>query len=171
MTLKSSIAIIALLFSSLAFSQTAITGSEKQLLATAQDSSRAGKLFDELARLDSELFNAAFVSCDQKKFEVFFTEDAEFYHDLAGAKFGPAVRTLGPCPKDKGLSRVLNRASVQVFPVEGYGAIQTGDHTFVQNGSKTVEVAHFVHLWRHTENGWKIARVLSFGHEQVAPKK
>jgi hypothetical protein len=171
MSLKLSIAIIILLFNSLAFSQTVVPSDGKKTVTPVQDSSRSGKLFDELAKLDSELFDAAFVSCDQKKFEVFFTEDAEFYHDLAGAKFGPAVRKLGPCPKDKGLSRVLNQASVQVFPVEGYGAIQTGDHTFVQNGSKTVEVAHFVHLWRHTENGWKIARILSFGHQQESAKK
>lgn len=168
---KSSIVTIALLLSSLIFSQAVISSNEKDPLPRTKEPSRSGKIFDELSKLDSELFDAAFVSCDQKKFEVFFTDDAEFYHDLAGVKFGPAVKKLGLCPKDKGLRRVLNRASVQVFPVEGYGAIQTGDHTFVQNGRKTVEGAHFVHLWRHTENGWKIARIFSFGHEQEIPKK
>lgn len=150
------------------FAEPKMPGKQTQQPVKVQDLSRAGALFDELAKLDAELFDAAFISCDPKKFAQLFTDDAEFYHDLAGAKFGPEVRTLGPCPKDKGLSRLLNRGSVQVFAVEGYGAIQTGEHSFVQHGSKTIEVAHFVHLWRKTANGWKMARILSFGHQQVA---
>lgn len=166
MFLKLLIVIVALAFSALAFSEAALPPNGKAPTPLANDTPESGNLFDELVRLDAELFDAAFVSCDQKKYEAFFTDDVEFYHDLAGAKFGDAVKKLGPCPKDKGLSRILNLASVEVFPVEGYGAIQTGKHTFVQKGSSTIEVAQFVHLWRHTEKGWKIARVMSFGHEQ-----
>jgi hypothetical protein len=169
MFLKLTTALVALTFSSVVLAQNELPKNDKneqQHITSGQDSSRSGKLFDELAKLDAQLFEAAFISCDQKKYELFFTEDVEFYHDLAGAKFGSAVRTLGPCPKDKGLSRILDRASLQVFPVEGYGAIQSGNHSFVQKGSKTVEVAHFVHLWRRTDKGWHIARVLSFGHKQ-----
>jgi hypothetical protein len=33
--------------------------------ARAQDTARSGRLYDELARMDHELFEAAFVSCDQ----------------------------------------------------------------------------------------------------------
>ena len=169
MFFKLTIAAAALSIATLVSAQTAEPKNAKDHAAAAQESSKSGKLFDELAKLDSELFDAAFVACDQKKYEAFFTDDVEFYHDLTGAKYGAAVRKLGPCPKEKGLSRVLNRASLQVFPVKGYGAIQNGDHSFVQNGSKTVEVAHFTHLWRQTEKGWQIARVLSFGHEQQPP--
>lgn len=159
-------AIAALTSSALAFSDAALPPNGKTPTPLANDTPDSGNLFNELMRLDAELFDAAFVSCDQKKYEAFFTDDVEFYHDLAGARFGDAVKKLGPCPRDKGLSRILNQASVEVFPVEGYGAIQTGKHTFVQKGSKTIEIAQFVHLWRNTEDGWKIARVMSFGHEQ-----
>jgi hypothetical protein len=170
MQLKLSCAIVALAFSALAFSETPLQPNAKASTPLANDTPESGNLFNELIRLDAELFDAAFVSCDQKKYESFFTNDVEFYHDLAGAKFGDAVKKLGPCPADKGLSRILNQASVEVFPVEGYGAIQTRRHTFVQKGSKTIEVAQFVHLWRSTEKGWKLARVMSFGHEQQSPE-
>lgn len=73
----------------------------------AQDSVRGGPLYDELARMDSALFEAAFVTCDEDKFRAIFTEDAEFYHDRTGASYGNDVRTLKSCPRNNGVTRTL----------------------------------------------------------------
>lgn len=125
----------------------------------------SGPLYDELARMDSLLFQTAFVSCDAETFRTFFTEDAEFYHDRGGASFGEDVRTLKDCPRDRGVRRVLVQGSLEVYPMNGYGAIQMGEHRFVEAGAETSTIARFVHLWRHENGRWRIARVLSFEHK------
>ena len=66
----------------------------------AQDSVRSGPLYEELARMDSALFEAAFITCYADRFRAIFTEDAEFYHDRTGASYGDDVRTLKSCPRD-----------------------------------------------------------------------
>ena len=114
----------------------------------AQESVRSGPLFDELAQMDKELFEAAFVTCNAEKFRALFTDDAEFYHDRTGAAVGESVRTLKSCPRDNGVTRTLVPNSVEVYPMQGYGAIQIGRHVFVRKGEPGAEVAKFVHLWK-----------------------
>ena len=146
-----------------------------QLLATllagfastcpAQDTSRAGPLYDALARMDKELFDAAFVNCDANEFRDLFTDDAEFYHDRTGLAAGEAARTLKTCPRDNGVTRTLVPGSLEVYPMQGYGAIQIGRHVFAKKGEPGSEVAKFVHLWKQESGVWRLARVLSFDHK------
>ena len=140
------------------------------LMATAQsDKTTSGPLFDELAEMDSVLFTAAFVDCDADKFRALFTEDAEFYHDRAGPTYGEQARTLNGCPADNGVRRVLVPGSLRVYPMANFGAIQTGEHWFVEQGATTSTLAKFVTLWRRVDGEWLMARVLSFDH-QSRPK-
>lgn len=132
--------------------------------SSAQDPARSGLLHDELARMDSELFEAAFVTCSAEKFRALFTDDAEFYHDRTGASFGDAVRTLKSCPRDDGVTRTLVPGSLEVYPMQGYGAIQIGRHIFARKGEPGSEAARFVHLWKREGGAWRLARVLSFDH-------
>lgn len=137
----------------------------------ADDSSRSGPLYDELARMDSALFEAAFVTCNAEEFRAIFTEDAEFYHDRTGASYGDAVRTLKSCPRDNGVTRTLVPGSLEVYPMQDYGAIQIGRHTFARAGEPGSEVAQFVHLWKRDGASWKLARVLSFDHRPSPSQK
>jgi hypothetical protein len=134
-------------------------------LCTAQDVNRSGPLFDALARMDKELFDAAFVNCDASKFRALFTEDAEFYHDRTGLASGEAARTMTSCPRDNGVTRTLVPGSLEVYPMQGYGAIQIGRHVFAKKGEPGSEVAKFVHLWKQENGVWRLARVLSFDHK------
>lgn len=137
----------------------------------AQDTAGSGQLFDELARMDSALFEAAFVTCNAEKFRAIFTDDAEFYHDRTGASFGDAVRTLKSCPRDNGVTRTLVPGSLEVYPMQGYGAVQIGRHTFARKGEPGSEAARFVHLWKRDGNVWRLARVLSFDHRPAGQEK
>ena len=137
----------------------------------AQDTTaRSGPLYDELARMDAALFEAAFVTCDAGKFSALFTEDAEFYHDRTGASFGEAAKTMKSCPRDNGVTRTLLPGSLEVYPMQGYGAVQIGRHVFARAGEPGSEEAKFVHLWKREAGGWRLARVLSFDHRPSAPK-
>ena len=135
--------------------------------ATAQESPRSGRLYDELAAMDRELFETAFVDCDEAKFKALFTEGAEFYHDRDGAKFGDDVTKMGGCPRDEGVKRTLVEGSLEVYPIKDFGAVQLGRHTFTKAGEEGTTIAQFVHLWKHSEGEWRLARVLSFDHRPV----
>jgi len=137
----------------------------------AQDShARSGPLFDELAGMDAALFEAAFATCDAAKFRALFTEDAEFYHDKTGASFGEDVKVMKSCPRDNGVTRTLVPGSLEVYPLQGYGAVQIGRHVFAKRGEPGSEEAKFVHLWKREASGWRLARVLSFDHRQAGAK-
>ncbi|MDR7333310.1 nuclear transport factor 2 family protein [Roseateles asaccharophilus] len=136
----------------------------------AQDATRSGPLHDELARMDAALFEAAFVTCDAARFRAIFTDDAEFYHDKTGASFGEAVKVMKSCPRDNGVTRTLVPGSLEVYPMQGYGAVQIGRHVFAKKGEPGSEEAKFVHLWKREATGWRLARVLSFDHRPSAPK-
>lgn len=137
--------------------------------ASAQAPSHPDALFDELARMDSELFDAAFVACDADRFRKVFADDAEFYHDRTGASFGEDVRTLKSCPRENGVTRTLVPGSLEVYPMQGYGAVQVGRHVFARKGEPGSETARFVHLWKREGDGWRLARVLSFDHRPSDP--
>lgn len=136
-------------------------------LAHAQDNAdaRSGVLYDELARMDAQLFETAFVTCDAVRFRALFTDDAEFYHDVAGPTYGKDVWTLKGCPREDGVRRILVAGSLEVYPMKDFGAIQKGEHWFVEEGAQTSTLAKFVHLWRLHDGEWRIARVLSFDHQ------
>ncbi|MEN9867572.1 MAG: hypothetical protein RL748_3162 [Pseudomonadota bacterium] len=140
-------------------------------VCVAQDTARAGPLYDELARMDSALFEAAFVTCNAAKFRAIFTDDAEFYHDRTGASYGEAARTMKSCPRDNGVTRTLVPGSLEVYPMKDYGAIQIGRHIFARAGEPGSEVAKFVHLWKREGSSWRLARVLSFDHRPSAQPK
>jgi ketosteroid isomerase-like protein len=129
--------------------------------------SRSGALFDQLARMDSALFEAAFVACDAPAFARFFTDDAEFHHDLVGPKRGEEARRLNGCPREQGVRRVLEPGSLEVFPMAGYGAVQTGRHRFVEDGAETSTTARFVHLWKWDDGEWRLSRVISYDHRSA----
>jgi hypothetical protein len=154
----------------------AIVGSTPSALsgqATPDDSSTTGPLYNELARMDSILFDAAFVTCDMGKIDTLLAQDIEFVHDQNGFRSGEQVRAsfrglTGDCPAGKGVTRQLVEGSLRVYPIHDYGAIQTGSHRFVRPGAPTVTIARFVHLWELKPSGWKLTRALSFDHRDVA---
>jgi hypothetical protein len=137
--------------------------------AAQSDPSTSGPLYDELARMDSLLFDAGFVTCNAEKANSFFTDDVEFYHDRTGLESGQQVRDTfkrltASCPGGRGIRREIVAGSLRVYPMQGYGAIQMGLHRFVERGAPTHTVARFVHLWQQKDGHWKITRVLSFDH-------
>ena len=63
---------------------------------------------------------------------------------------------------------ILKNVSLKVDPVPGYGAIEDGEHLFYERQGDGPEHlagrARFTQLWRLTADGWRLARVFSYGH-------
>ena len=132
----------------------------------------SGPLFDELAHMDSAMFDASFVTCDADKANAIFADDVEFYHDKDGLSSGEQVREstrrlTASCPRKNGVTRTIVPGTVRVFPIEGYGAVQVGVHRFDERGAATSTLARFVSVWRLQDKTWRLARVLSLDHQSV----
>lgn len=139
------------------------------------DGLRSGKLFEELALMDSLLFDASFVSCDAAKANAIFADDVEFYHDKDGFSSGEQVRKntrrlTASCPANHGVTRTIVPGTLRVYPIAGYGALQVGAHRFDERGAATSTVAQFISLWHYQNGQWRLARVMSFDHQSVAAR-
>ena len=139
----------------------------KGLNAQAPESLKTDEeLKNVIASLDAALFDA-YNRCDVAKFNSFFVEDVEMYHDDTGAMFGRDKLTTALekniCGGD--IVRELVSGTNEVYRMKGYGAVQIGIHRFLHPKSKTPPgEAKFIHLWNYKDGSWKITRVISFDH-------
>jgi len=137
------------------------------MTAVSSPARGADDLQAEIAQVDAEFF-AAFNACDVDTMGRMLARDLEFYHDTAG--LGGYDKTMestrNNCNDELGLTRTLVEGSLEVYPIKDYGAIQKGKHTFchMENGKNDCGTFEFVHVWKRTDAGWMITRVLSYGH-------
>ena len=124
-------------------------------------------LHSTIATLDSALF-AAFNQRDLRKLRTFFAPDLEFYQDNEGVEnYVQTMRDFGQMfGQSAPIRRELLPGSLAVYPIKKYGAIEVGKHRFchVENGKDDCGTFQFIHIWRRTTSGWKISRVVSYGH-------
>jgi hypothetical protein len=129
------------------------------------------ELFSKIAALDAQVFDA-YNGCDLERFGSFFTEELEFYHDNGGLtnrtrqSLVEAVKN-NICGK---VYRVLVPESLEVFPLRGYGAVETGVHHFYHPGrdaTESVGEAKFLMLWQEKDGVWQITRVFSYDHHPL----
>ena len=69
--------------------------------------------------------------------------------------------------------RELVPGTLEVFPLANFGAIQTGIHRFyiLEPGQpeRSGDIAKFIHVWKKSDDKWKLARVLSYDHKPAKP--
>lgn len=127
------------------------------------------ELFRTVARLDAALFDA-YNTCNLERFASLVAEDVEFFHDKGGVTHGRAalVDALknNICGKTR---RDLVPGTLEVHPMDGYGALQIGVHRFCDLSpkpcdGKTGGLGKFIHLWRNKDGAWTLERVISYDH-------
>jgi hypothetical protein len=138
---------------------------------TQKDSIAAKALYNEIAQMDSILFNA-FNTQNIEKMRTLFTEDLEWYQDNGGLL--PYKTVLdnfnGMFENFKKLNtpirRELVQGSLEVHPIKDFGAIHIGKHTFChwENGKNDCGTFKFLIIWHKKEGAWKISRVVSYDH-------
>jgi ketosteroid isomerase-like protein len=133
--------------------------------------------FDEVAAADQALFSAFFDRCDMETLAKMVTDDFEMFHDKngymtkSGKEFLDGIKATCARQKtgeDYRARRELVPGTLKVYPLDNYGAIETGVHRFYQllpgKPEKLVEVSQFTHVWKKEEGVWKLARALSYDH-------
>ena len=141
-------------------------------LAAQPPTAQADSLRAAILAADKALFDA-FNTCDLEGWRRYLAEDIEFYQD--NDDFTTTRRQLEPsfldrCGPDNvaTLRRELVTETVEIHPIQAYGAVQFGAHRFfvVKPGApdQLVATPRFVHLWRHSGGRWQITRVISYDH-------
>jgi hypothetical protein len=122
------------------------------------------KLYNSIVHMDSVLFGA-YNTCDLPTMAGCFSEDIEFYHDKGGLMTNKdsimAATKKNICGK---VTRVLIAGSIEVYPIAGYGAIEMGQHYFINNQEPKPDhpsVGKFVHAWKNEGGKWRLTRVIS----------
>jgi hypothetical protein len=137
---------------------------------SGSDTSSKTQLYDTIAHLDSLVFSAlnSHQLKDVELSKTLFTTDLEFYHDTGGLTGYEHTINFFKTTAESGsdLHRELVPGTLEVYPIPGYGAMQIGQHRFchTENGKPVCGTFKFVHVWKHDNGKWKIARVVSYGH-------
>jgi len=133
--------------------------------AHVAEPSRA-ELTRQVEALDQAFFGA-FNQCRIEQLAGLVAEDLEFFHEKTGLMrsrqaFLDSVRK-NVCQRFR---REPLPGTMTVFPLEGFGAIQMGEHKFCPLDSGRCEgKGRYVHVWHRLDEGrWELMRVLSYEH-------
>jgi hypothetical protein len=123
-----------------------------------------------VTKLDATLFDA-YNSCDLVSFARYVAPDIEFYHDKGG--FEPGRQKLVQSIKNNicgKLRRVLIPGTLEIYPIPGYGALETGADRFcvLQTGNCDA-YSKFSQLWKYQNGTWLLTRVFSYDHRILPP--
>ncbi len=144
-------------------------------------SQKPSDLYADIKKMDSLVFIAQ-NQCDLEKYASFLSEDFEFFHDKGGFTASKDDEMKGMaifCGEEQQarqpLKRVLIDSTLQVFPMDNYGALEICDHVFylqINNGTeKLVGAGRMTALWKLINNEWKLTRIISYDHQPLAEVK
>lgn len=127
------------------------------------------ELYDTVMQLDETFFNA-YNNRNIDVIKTMFDSSLIFYHDKTGVTgYWQNVNIFQQnFMKQTVMRRELKAGTAEVYPIEGYGALETGTSNFYFTEPGQEErysnSPKFVHLWRRTAAGWKLATVISYDH-------
>lgn len=157
-TLLSIIALLAILVTSCSvsgkMSETKISG----YVPDDQD------LYKAIIGVDS-IFWESYNSCNMDIQKKLYSENIEFYHDQSGLI---TTKQLILDATESSVCGQIRRepinGSIEVYPINGYGAVEMGLHIFkrVADGEPlSSRPGKFIIIWKQLGNEWSISRVIS----------
>lgn len=152
---------LILFFLTLSLYASAVAQNEKKVSVTGKE------LFNKVAGLDSALFDA-YNAKNLDRMKTFFSTDLEWYQDNGGLiGYEQVFKNFQSIfNRNYDLKRNLLKETLEVHPIEGYGAIEIGSHQFrhIENGKPEVGTFKFLMIWKNDNGNWKISRVVSYDH-------
>jgi len=154
---------LTFLFSSCTYKQIVVEEPPSNYVPVSQE------LYNTIQTQDSLLF-AAYNKQNIDELMSFFSADVEFYHDKGGvsdyAGTTASFERLFSTNASTGLRRKLVPGSLEVYPINEFGAIETCRHQFCHKVKGKNDCGTFknVMIWKKTDEGWKVTRVISYDH-------
>lgn len=143
------------------------TNTESQILTSSQGipnyTPKNQAFYDTILAMDKKYFDA-YNTCDLETQADIYADDMEFYHDLGGLETNKAtlIKALEDNICNK-VTRQLVEGSMEVYEIAGYGAVSEGYHTFFNKLEPDApqKPSKFITIWKQTDNGWKMSRIVS----------
>jgi hypothetical protein len=143
-------------------------GGSAQSIADGLDPNSA--TYKQIKALDAKIFDA-YNTCDLTTLADMVDDNLEFYHDRTGLSVGKAsfINAIknNICHK---VRRELVASSLEVYPLQDYGAIELGQHTFCNMAETpackddTNGIGKFFMLWQKQGDQYRLTRVVSYDH-------
>lgn len=120
-------------------------------------------IYDIIVAKDKEYFDA-YNSCDMNTQALLYSEDLEFFHDKGGLSTSKQEILTSIenniCGK---VTRTLIEGSIEVYPINDYGAIEIGYHKFYNNQEPDAKSkpSKFIMVWKNEGDLWLISKVIS----------
>lgn len=121
------------------------------------------ELYETIVSLDKVFFDA-YNNCDLEKQANIYSDDIEFFHDKGGLMSSKQEILDGTeryiCGK---VTRELIQGSIEVYPINNYGAVQIGFHKFHNNQEPNAPStpSKFIMMWQNINGDWRITKVIS----------
>ena len=150
----------------------ASAGSAEPSRLETRPATTSDDLFRAIAAQDAALFDA-YNRCDLKTFASLLDEHVECFHDQGGVTLGRDALTESVRKNICGTTtRELVAGSLEVYPMNNYGALEIGTHRFHHPKAEATEPvgeAKFVQLWHYDKAAgtWQLTRVFSFDHHAL----
>jgi len=121
------------------------------------------QLYNTILAMDKQYFDA-YNTCDLVTQANIYDTEIEFYHDQGGLETDKdaLLKALKEniCGK---VTRQLVDGSMEVYRINGYGAVAEGYHTFFNKEEPDAPQipSKFITIWKETNAGWKMSRIVS----------
>jgi hypothetical protein len=125
--------------------------------------SQSKDLYKTIVHMDSIFFHA-YNTCDLETQASIYSDSIEFYHDKGGLMTSKKnildATKKNICGK---VTRELVKGSIEVYPINGYGAVEMGLHKFHNNAEKNAvsKASKFIIILQNKNDKWIISRVIS----------
>lgn len=125
--------------------------------------SQSKDLYKAIVHMDSVFFQA-YNTCDIATQDSIYSDSIEFYHDKGGLMTSKKdildATKKNICGK---VTRELVKGSIEVYPINGYGAVEIGLHKFHNNQEKNAvaKASKFIIIWQNKNGKWIMSRVIS----------
>ncbi|WP_462248858.1 nuclear transport factor 2 family protein [Ekhidna sp.] len=140
---------------------------------------QSGELYDAIFKVDSLMISTAQRDCDLESYESFLADDFEYFHDKGGftpSKEAEMADMAIFCGKEQRtrqpLRRELIKSSLEVYPMDNYGALEFCDHLFylqINDGTeKLIGSGKMTAIWKFENDEWKVTRIISYDHQPLA---
>jgi hypothetical protein len=139
------------------------TKSKRTVVAQSEHTPVDKTLYKTILKLDKRFFDA-YNTCDLETQNELLSEDIEFFHDKGGLTTSKTqiMESMknNICGK---VTRTLIEGTVEVYPIEGYGAVQMGMHKFFNNQEPNAESipSRFITIWKNDNGTWVMTRIIS----------
>jgi len=120
-------------------------------------------LYHQIDSMDKVFFDA-YNSCNIEKQESIYSDSIEFFHDKVGLINSKSEIIQGTrnniCGK---VTRYIIPGSIEVYPINNYGAVEIGFHRFYNNQEPDAESkpSKFIIIWKKEDVNWRITKVVS----------